>query len=102
MVATLRFSSCSKSFELILKTTTLFKWPKIFFVEMIRFLKSINTDDKIWIYSFATKAVHESNEWGLKCEEKPKRPYQSRSKINLMLTVFFDCRDVLHYEVLSK
>ena len=31
---------------------------------------------------------------------KPKRPLQSRSKVKVMLTVFFDCRGVVHYEFL--
>ncbi|CAK9833775.1 Mariner Mos1 transposase [Anthophora retusa] len=31
---------------------------------------------------------------------KPKKPRQSRSKIKILLTVFFDCRGVVHFEFL--
>ena len=36
-----------------------------------------------------------------KGKSKPKRSRQSRSKIKVMLTVFFDYRDVVHYEFLA-
>ena len=42
----------------------------------------------------------QSIEYRLKDEAKPKRPRQSRSKINVMLTVFFDYRGVVYCEFL--
>ena len=46
------------------------------------------------------QALFKKGQYHLKGEAKPKRPRQSRSKIKLMLTVFFDYRGVVHYEFL--
>ena len=46
------------------------------------------------------KTTDQSSEYSLKGEAKPKRSHQSRSKIKVMLTVFFDYRGVVHYKFL--
>ena len=62
--------------------------------------KQIITGD--WIYAYDPETTDTSSECRLKGEAKPKRPRQSRSKMKVMLTVFFDYRDVVfvHYEFL--
>lgn len=63
-------------------------------------LKCIITGDETWIYAYDLETTDQSSEYRAKGEARPKRPRQSRSKIKVMLTVFFDYRGVVHYEFL--
>ena len=62
--------------------------------------KQIITGDEFWIYPYDPETTDQSSEYRLKGEAKPKRPRQSRLKIKVMLTGFFDYRGVVHYEFL--
>ena len=62
--------------------------------------KRIITGDETWIYAYDPETTDQSSEYRAKGEARPKRPRQSRSKIKVMLTVFFDFRGVVHYEFL--
>ena len=63
-------------------------------------LKSITTGDESWIYAYDPETTDQSSEYRAKGEARPKRAHQSRSKLKLMMTVFFDFRGVVHYEFL--
>ena len=62
--------------------------------------QQIITGDESWIFAYDPETIDQSSEYRLKGEAKPKRHRQSRSKIMVMLTVFFDYRGVVHYEFL--
>ena len=64
------------------------------------FMKRIITGDETWVYEYDVETSQQSSEWRLQGEPKPKKPRQSRSKIKVMLTVFFDYRGVVHSEYL--
>ena len=68
--------------------------------DYLPFIKSIITGDETWIYAYDPETADQSSEYRAKGEEKPKKSRQSRSKIKVMLTVFFDYRGVVHYEFL--
>lgn len=53
--------------------------------------------DETWIYVYKPEATGR-NEYRANGESKPKRSCQRRSKIEVMLTVFFDYRGLVHYE----
>ena len=61
--------------------------------------EQIITGDESWIYPYDRETTDQSSEYGLKSEAKPKRLRQSRSKIKVMLAVFFDYR-IIHYDIL--
>ena len=63
-------------------------------------LKCIITGYETWFYAYDPETTDQSNEYRAKGEARPKRAHQSRSKIKLMMTVFFDFRGVVHYEFL--
>ena len=63
-------------------------------------LKRMITGDETWIYAYDPETTDQSSEYRAKGETRPKKPRQSRSKIKVMLTVFFDYRGVVHYEFL--
>lgn len=66
------------------------------------FMQRIITGDETWVYEYDTQTSQQSSEWRWNTEPKPKKPRQSRSKIKIMLTVFFDCRGVVHSEFLPE
>lgn len=64
------------------------------------FIECIITGDEVWVYEYDVETAQQSSEWRFEGESKPKKERQSRSKIKVMLTVFFDIRGVVHYEFL--
>lgn len=63
-------------------------------------MNCIITGDETWIYAYDPKTTDQSSEYRAKSEPKPKKSRQSRSKIKVMLTVFFDYHGVVHSEFL--
>ena len=66
------------------------------------FIKRIVTGDETWVYEFDMQTSQQASEWRLPIEPKPKKARQSRSKVKVMLTVFFDYRGVVHSEFLPQ
>lgn len=66
------------------------------------FIKRIVTGDETWVYEFDMQTSQQASEWRLPTEPKPKKARQSRSKVKVMLTVFFDYRGVVHSEFLPE
>ena len=64
------------------------------------FIKRIVTGNETWVYEFDMQTSQQASEWGLSTEPKSIKPHQSRSKIKVMFTVFFDYRGVVHLEFL--
>jgi hypothetical protein len=65
-------------------------------------MKRIVTSDEMWVYEFDLQTSQQASEWRCPTEPKPKKPRQSRSKVKVMLTVFFDYHDVMYSEFLSE
>ena len=63
-------------------------------------MKCMITGDETWIYAYDPETTDQSSEYRAKGETRSKRLRQSRSKIKVMLTVFFDYCGVVHYEYL--
>ena len=61
-------------------------------------LKKVITRDESWVYGYDPETKQKSSQW--KCPEEPrlKKARQSRSHVNSMLIIFFDCEGVVHYE----
>lgn len=62
------------------------------------FMEHIITGDETWVYEFDMQTSQQASKWRTEFESKPKKPRQSRSKIKVMLIVFFDIRGVVHHE----
>ena len=63
-------------------------------------MKCMISRDETWIYAYDPEATDQSIKYRAKGETRPKISRQSRSKIKVMLTVFFDYCGVVHYEFL--
>lgn len=66
------------------------------------FMKRIIIGDETWVYEYDTLTSQQSTEWRFENEPKPKKARQSRSKIKVLLTVFFDYRGLVHSEYLPE
>ena len=65
-------------------------------------LKRVITGDESWIFEYDPETKHQNLQW--KCPSSPrlKKARQLRSKIKLMLIVFFGARGIVHMEFLPQ
>ncbi|UYV78738.1 hypothetical protein LAZ67_16002611 [Cordylochernes scorpioides] len=65
-------------------------------------LQRVITGDEAWVYGYDVEAKAQSSQWNLPHEPRPKKAHQVRSNVKVLLTVFFDCRGVVHHEFLPQ
>ncbi|UYV64377.1 SARM1 [Cordylochernes scorpioides] len=66
------------------------------------FLQRVITGDEAWVYGYDVETKTQSSQWNLPHEPRPKKARQVRSNVEVLLTVFFDCRGVVHHEFLPQ
>ncbi|UYV78600.1 hypothetical protein LAZ67_16002110 [Cordylochernes scorpioides] len=65
-------------------------------------LQRVITGDQAWVYGYDVETKAQSSQWKLPHEPRPKKARQVRSNVKVLLTVFFDCRGVVHHEFLPQ
>ncbi|UYV68489.1 hypothetical protein LAZ67_5004482 [Cordylochernes scorpioides] len=65
-------------------------------------LQRVITGDEAWVYGYDVETKVQSSQWKLPHETRPKKARQVRSNVKILLTVFFDCRGVVHHEFLPQ
>ena len=65
-------------------------------------LQKVITGDELWVYCYDVETKAHLSEWKLPHEPIPKKERQVRPNAKVLLTVFFDCRAVVHYEFLPQ
>ncbi|UYV75875.1 hypothetical protein LAZ67_13001632 [Cordylochernes scorpioides] len=65
-------------------------------------LQRVITGDEAWVYGYDVETKAQSSQWKLPHEPRPKKASQVRSNVKVLLTVFFDCRGVVHHEFLPQ
>ncbi|UYV78964.1 hypothetical protein LAZ67_17000510 [Cordylochernes scorpioides] len=65
-------------------------------------LQRVITGDEAWVYGYEVETKAQSSQWKLPHEPRPKKAHQVRSNVKVLLTVFFDCRGVVHDEFLPQ
>ncbi|UYV62215.1 hypothetical protein LAZ67_1008243 [Cordylochernes scorpioides] len=65
-------------------------------------LQRVITGDEAWVYGYDVETKAQSSQWKLQHEPRPKKARQVRSNVKVLLTVFFDCRGVVHHEFLPQ
>ncbi|UYV70186.1 hypothetical protein LAZ67_7002112 [Cordylochernes scorpioides] len=65
-------------------------------------LQRVITGDEAWVYGYDVETKTQSSQWKLLHEPRPKKVCQVRSNVKVLLTVFFDCRGVVHHEFLPQ
>ena len=66
------------------------------------FLSKIIAGDESWVYGYDVETKIQSSQWTSKTFPRPKKARQVRSKIKVLLTVFFDANGVVHHEYLPE
>ena len=66
------------------------------------FLKNIITGDETWVYGYDVETKMQSSQWMGKGSPRPKKARMSRSKIKVMLVVFFDWKGIVHHEFVPR
>lgn len=56
--------------------------------------------DESWIHAHDPQTIDQSNQHRAKDDPRRKKPRESLSKVKVMLTVLFDCHNVVHYKLL--
>ncbi|UYV74987.1 CCNK, partial [Cordylochernes scorpioides] len=65
-------------------------------------LQRVITGDEVWVYGYDLETKAQSSQWKLPHEPRPKKARQVRSNVKVLLTVFFDCRGMVHHEFLPQ
>ncbi|UYV81744.1 hypothetical protein LAZ67_20002183, partial [Cordylochernes scorpioides] len=65
-------------------------------------LQRVITGDEAWVYGYDVETKAQSSQWKLPHEPRQKKARQVRSNVKVLLTVFFDCRGVVHHEFLPQ
>ena len=62
------------------------------------YLDTIITGDETWVYGYDPETKAQSSQWKRPSSPRPTKARQVRSKTKVMLTVFFDCKGIVHHE----
>ncbi|UYV79647.1 hypothetical protein LAZ67_18000172 [Cordylochernes scorpioides] len=65
-------------------------------------LQRVITGDEAWVYGYDMETKAQSSQWKLPHEPRQKKARQVRLNVKVLLTVFFDCRRVVHHEFLPQ
>ncbi|UYV76603.1 hypothetical protein LAZ67_14001429 [Cordylochernes scorpioides] len=68
----------------------------------LNLLQRVITGDETWVYGYDVDTKAQSSQWKLPHEPRTKKARQVRSNVKVLLTVFFDCRGVVHHEFLPQ
>ena len=66
------------------------------------FLKNIITGDETWVYGYDVETKMQSSQWMEKGSPRLKKARMSRSKINVMLVVFFNWKGIVHHGFIPR
>ena len=51
-----------------------------------------------WVYIYDLKNKQQSSQWKISSPPQPKTTCQVQSRTKVMLTAFFDCESIVHYD----
>ncbi|UYV61186.1 hypothetical protein LAZ67_1003756 [Cordylochernes scorpioides] len=60
------------------------------------FLNSVATGDESWMFEYDPESKRQSCAWHTKSSPRPKKARMSKSRITMMIIVFFDIRGIVH------
>lgn len=66
------------------------------------FLSNVITGDESWIFQYDPETKRQSRQWKSPSSPRPRKARMCKSKIKVMLIVFFDCKGVVHYEFVPE
>ena len=64
--------------------------------------KNIITGDETWVYGYYVETKMQSSQWMGKGSPLPKKARMIRSKIKVLLVVFFDCKGIARHKFVVR
>jgi transposase len=61
------------------------------------FLMTVITGDETWVYGYDPETKVQSSQWKHSSSPRPKKAQRLRSKVKVLLTVFFEYRGIVHH-----
>ena len=65
------------------------------------FLDKVITGDESWVFDYDLETKQQSAEWHMKISPLPKKANMSRSRVKIMIIVFFDSSGIVHKEFVT-
>ena len=66
------------------------------------FLPNVITGDESWIFQYDPETKRQSRQWKSPSSPRPRKARMCKSKIKVMLIVFFDCKGIVHFEFVPE
>jgi len=66
------------------------------------FMGQIITGDKTWVYEYDLETKCQSSQWKSAESPRPKKARQVRSKVKVMLIIFFAMEGIVHYAYVTQ
>ncbi|UYV64900.1 hypothetical protein LAZ67_3002334 [Cordylochernes scorpioides] len=66
------------------------------------FLNSVVTGDESWMFEYDPESKRQSCAWHTKSSPRPKKARMSKSRIKMMIIVFFNIRGIVHCEFVPQ
>ena len=66
------------------------------------FLNSVITGDETWVFKYDPETKRQSREWKSYGSPRPMKARKSKSKVKVMLIMFFDIQGIVHFEFLPQ
>jgi hypothetical protein len=66
------------------------------------FMRQIITGDETWVYGYVPETKRQSSQWKSADFPRPKKARQVRSKVKVMLIVFFYMEGIVYYEYIPQ
>ena len=65
-------------------------------------LNSVITENETWVFEYDPETKRQSREWKSYGSLRPMKARKSKSKVKVMLIVFFDIQGIVHFEFLPQ
>jgi len=66
------------------------------------FMTSVITGDEFWLYGYDPETKQMSSQWKTASSPRPKKAWQMKSSIKMMLIAFFDPEGLVHHEYVPR
>jgi hypothetical protein len=66
------------------------------------FLSKIVTGDETWCFQYHPESKRQSLQWKQPTFPRPKQARKSKSQIKVIIIIFFDVKDIVHFEFIPQ
>ena len=67
-----------------------------------KLVENVITGDESWVFQYDPETKRQSLQWKTSSSPRPKKARMSKSRVKIMLIVFFDHRGIVHHEFVPE